>query len=326
MDAAPTSTTAPPPLRDPFTAPPSAAPDWSTERQDLLCPLCDYNLRGLTDPRCPECGYRFEWDQLRDEKLKLHPYLFEHHPDRSAWSFRKTAIGGLLPSRFWRTLHPAQPSRPGRLITYWLVAMCIAFAAGVVAPTVAAAVLSNAAYRNSLSRSRWMLVNGKMVPWSATGKSMPGYFDERGFRLALRHVTVPHAAWWAVAVAWPWATIGALLIFRISMSRAKLRPGHVRRCVLYSFDAVMWAGLAVFALSGLAFALWLAGNRPGFLHVATAWCLPLLWIVVTYRVGCAYRDYLRFRHPFATVWLAQIVVALAVIVAVGSVGAILDPR
>ena len=25
--------------------------------RDVPCPLCAYNLRGLTSPRCPECGH-----------------------------------------------------------------------------------------------------------------------------------------------------------------------------------------------------------------------------------------------------------------------------
>jgi hypothetical protein len=34
--------------------------DWYTKqllkRGAVLCPTCGYNLKGLTDPRCPECG------------------------------------------------------------------------------------------------------------------------------------------------------------------------------------------------------------------------------------------------------------------------------
>ena len=314
----------------------SAVPDWSAQGEDLLCPLCDYNLRGLTDPhpRCPECGYRFEWDQLRDEKLKLHPYLFEHHPERNVWSFRRTATAGLLPGRFWERLHPSQPSRSGRLVKYWVVAMAIALVAGVISPTLVAGVLSNAYYRENVTRRPVAFTNrGKALYWSTDGNvtttpppSDLGYFDLRGFRVALKRVTVPHLIWWAMAAVWPWATIGALMIFRISMSRAKLRPVHVRRCVLYSFDAVMWAALAVLALGGLAFALWLAGNTPRMLHPAAACCLPVLWLVVTYRLGCAYRDYLCFAHPFGTVVLAQVIVALATVIAIGSVGGALDAR
>ena len=26
---------------------------------EILCPLRDYDLRAVTEPRCPECGYAF---------------------------------------------------------------------------------------------------------------------------------------------------------------------------------------------------------------------------------------------------------------------------
>src|SRR5687767_7734312 len=90
--------TCPPPL--PPALPGIAATlDAAAQGEDLLCPLCDYNLRGLIEPRCPECGYRFEWAQLRDQKLQFHPYLFEHHPKRNVWSFCRTLVGGLRPAR-----------------------------------------------------------------------------------------------------------------------------------------------------------------------------------------------------------------------------------
>src|SRR3954449_9349849 len=90
------------------------APDWDAQREDLACPLCGYNLRGLREPRCPECGYRFRWADLTDPPRapgeprcpecgyrfrwadltaparRVHPYLFEHHPERNGWSFWKT--------------------------------------------------------------------------------------------------------------------------------------------------------------------------------------------------------------------------------------------
>src|ERR1700704_1708392 len=104
-------------------------PDWTSQQAEISCPMCDYNLRGLTEPRCPECGYRFEWKDLLDAKLRPHPYLFEHHPERNFKSFWQTARGGLRPLSFWRELHPAMPSKPRRLITYW----CLATSFGAIA-------------------------------------------------------------------------------------------------------------------------------------------------------------------------------------------------
>ncbi len=43
--------------------PPSLEP-WPDEgglNEDVPCPKCQYNLRGLTVPRCPECGFEFTW-------------------------------------------------------------------------------------------------------------------------------------------------------------------------------------------------------------------------------------------------------------------------
>jgi len=33
-------------------------------RQTLACPVCGYNLTGLSEARCPECGSKFTLDQL----------------------------------------------------------------------------------------------------------------------------------------------------------------------------------------------------------------------------------------------------------------------
>ncbi len=41
--------------------------------RDLPCPRCDYNLRGISQPQCPECG----------EKLELGVYFDE--PYNPAW-------------------------------------------------------------------------------------------------------------------------------------------------------------------------------------------------------------------------------------------------
>jgi hypothetical protein len=109
----------------PTTATTTGPPDWSQQVEEITCPLCGYNLRGLTEPRCPECGHQFDWPTLLDPTQRTHPYLFENHPYHNVRSFIKTTLGTMRPARFWRSLHPAQPSRPWRLLVYWLVGLVV---------------------------------------------------------------------------------------------------------------------------------------------------------------------------------------------------------
>jgi hypothetical protein len=102
-----------------------AAPDWQTMAEDIRCPLCEYNLRGLTQPRCPECGYSFKWEEILDKKRRHHRYIFEHHPERNFWSFLRTFLGGFRPKKFWSELHPLQDSRPRRLAIYRVIVLVL---------------------------------------------------------------------------------------------------------------------------------------------------------------------------------------------------------
>src|SRR5271156_6201527 len=90
-------------------------PDWGSITRDIVCPLCDYNLRGLSEPRCPECGYRFAWPHLLNPERWQHPFLFEHQPRRNTWSFFRTFGAGFFPRNFWSVLNASHPPRPGRL-------------------------------------------------------------------------------------------------------------------------------------------------------------------------------------------------------------------
>src|SRR5215208_5792469 len=48
--------------------------------RDVACPLCHYNLRALTSPRCPECG----------RELRLSVGLLE--PRQGAWLTAQIAV------------------------------------------------------------------------------------------------------------------------------------------------------------------------------------------------------------------------------------------
>ncbi len=43
----------------------------------LRCPTCAYNLTGLIDSRCPECGTGFDWEQVRQAAADAPTIAFE---------------------------------------------------------------------------------------------------------------------------------------------------------------------------------------------------------------------------------------------------------
>ncbi len=37
--------------------------------EDLYCPQCGYNLRGIPEDRCPECGFGYDRGAIRSESI-----------------------------------------------------------------------------------------------------------------------------------------------------------------------------------------------------------------------------------------------------------------
>lgn len=320
--------------------PPSSA-DHSA-RDDVRCPLCEYDLRGLIDPRCPECGYSFAWSDLTDPSRRLHRYLFEHHPERNLWSFGRTLLGGLRPRRFWRSLLPAQPSSVRRLLFY----SCIT-ASLLTAVVVGHYALWFAQFRAKVESDRAIASKGissdpESMAWvTRQYGSLKQYFDQvyplppdsRFYDIARGEEGQWAAYLTGVWLAWPWLTFVTLLLFRFSMRRARIKPVHVLRCVLYSFDAVLWFGLV--AACALALRAWWSWNgAPDLLELPAPpiprtepfgyrrnivadtlfWFGLALLLVASYRLASAFRHYLRFDHPIATVLCAQVIVLLVAVV------------
>jgi hypothetical protein len=297
------------------------APNWDSLAGDVSCPLCEYSLRGLAEPRCPECGYRFEWAEVMDPDRRPHPYLFEHHPEKNIRSFCRTVLGGLRPGRFWRTLRPTQRSYTGRLLLYGTVVMLLYLG---LAETGISRFPVHLYYqiqgnRNDQASLLWRL------PASAGARIIREYgtlqnYAESMYPTHVNAVLVVQAWRWfdvrrpGVAwLAWPLATLATLLIFRVSMRRARVKVVHVLRCVVYSFDVLLWVTLVAMLMD------WLEVMPVPYqvlqaLRNAAGWAWLAIVAVVIYRLTVAYRLYLRFDHPAATVLATQVICLLGAIV------------
>ena len=308
--------------------------------EELHCPLCDYNLRGLADPRCPECGYAFQWADLRDPAKRLHPYLFEHHPEHNVWSFTRTLLGALEPRRFWARLLPTQPSSARRLLLYALLTsapLLVALLAwnGHRALEWAAEVRFRRGWTNRFAgdpgwKAGIVRQYGSVAAYDDAVNPLPPtwrFFVVGARDLEFRPFDKITLGW----LAWPWLTFLSLLLFRFSMRRARVRPAHVLRCVVYSFDAFLWLGLFTAAVVAEQ---WYTGQlvaKVGSLRVdelslrsqfyadnaataAVCWGGLVLLPFMAWRLTVAYRKYLGFDRPAATVLASQVIVLLTVLV------------
>ena len=50
------------------------------EKLPPICPRCGYNLTGLAEPRCPECGGEFLWAELRNNARQAY-HAFQQADD-----------------------------------------------------------------------------------------------------------------------------------------------------------------------------------------------------------------------------------------------------
>jgi hypothetical protein len=289
----------------------------STE-PDLACPLCGYNLRGLIEPRCPECGFAFKWDELLDATRHRHPYLFEHGSGRNFVTFWKTFWHTAWPGKFWSVLIPTMPVKSRRLIIYWIVSTAISLAVQL-APSISIAIdvaVANHASRAAYLRPGWVGSRFNIIPASGLSQLYPlpwnwGFAGEvwdeisghlgygKGSCLALVGITA--------VLLWPWASMVTLLIFQASMRKAKVKSVHVLRTVVYSCDF----GVSVLLAAGFMVVSDFAVNVGESMLLLLALCAA----VSAYRMSRAFRLYLRVHLPAATVIASQLIVLLAFVTA-----------
>lgn len=307
-------------------------PNWNAIDEDVTCPLCEYNLRGLATPRCPECGYRFTWQEMLAPERRRHPFLFEHHPNQNYYSFRMTLWHGLWPRRFWTTMHPVQPHRKLRMLVYFLLVSILSVALYVPSTVIQTAIVTVWSLSSARENDLLMLNQSGNEQWRdqliRRYGSVEAYLDAiypKAERKAVVREIWKDFNWMArfpgfvlqrwgfligSVVLWPLATIVSLMVFQASMRRARIRLVHVARAVVYSYDVVLWmtGAMLLVALLKLTMNLY----TVGLMEVASYGAAVILLGIFSYRLWAAYRYYLRFDRPIATVAASQLIALLLV--------------
>jgi hypothetical protein len=317
------------------------APDWANRAEDLLCPLCGYNLRGLSESRCPECGFKFTWQELIEAEKTSHVYLFEYGKGRNIRTFWKTYWRTCQPRRFWRDVNPARDVRWLRLIIYWILSSSLIVLLGAVPYVKPAWQLGNqilsarAAFKPIPSMPNYF-TNGAIrrnpgglrfaagtvltaaqlddylpPPWSmkfwqeVQRRELSDYY--RSYFVSSNPIVNPTIGWGVIFLAWPFITLIALMVFRLSMRQAKIRVAHLVRAVVYSCDFGL---LIVTAAVASYFFVDLVPSQGSDMVVFAAICA----VVTTYRLTIAFRRYLRVHLPFATVLASEMIALLIAII------------
>ncbi len=69
------------------------------------CPKCDYDLRGLPEQRCPECGTEFRWEDIRKRARRIWTLTLRlRHANQDATLGLIIGIGGWFLLGFIRLL------------------------------------------------------------------------------------------------------------------------------------------------------------------------------------------------------------------------------
>ena len=287
---------------------PDAPPQWDAIQRDISCPLCDYNLRGLIAPRCPECGYRSTWPQLLDP-WRIHPYLFEHHPRHNWRSFWKTAFCDLRPLKFWSLLQPQHKPDVRRLAIYWLLNTLAGVLIFAMLQFIACAIWQHYGYQYHTV----VISNYRPWPPPPPPPPPPDFPSPAFFALAWNHFDLALPFWFAFAYnAWMLCTLLAMRFFSISLRGSWLNMAHVFRCIVYSFDGAAWAAI----LSWLPLLVldrgspWTGSPSADSMVSYFVPFIAMSWLFAFFRLTVAQYRYLRFSHAWAVVLATQIIPAL----------------
>jgi hypothetical protein len=209
-------------------------PDWNTVTEEVSCPRCEYNLRGLPTPRCPECGLDFSWTAIFQAAHNQRDWLFEHQwKKKPVRAFFQTLSRTTRPFSFWREFQLTdRPNLKALAVMIFLVLIWCTFAHSLVA----------------VIDSGLSLLVSSLTP-TGVPRMFPGrfgvpntaFFFGRYSPFAPSFLTLAPAAYFLSVFA-------TLHIFRQTLSRCRIRPIHLMRVAGYAFAPLRYWFIAYFLI------------------------------------------------------------------------------
>lgn len=272
--------------------------DWdeAVPIEQLTCSTCDYRLYGLTNNRCPECGEEFTWEDALDRHARQRKPLFENRwRDETLRSFVRTWRWTLWPPKIWRFVDLHDPPRLRALVAFVLIMHAAFYLCASLLVTV-----------------EIMLAGGLGIGATASFGALVQNFAARLVEAMSGRFGVEEAFW--LFACWTVCTLLALLVFQQSMRRSKVKAGHVLRVAVFATQAIPI--LVLLVVHGL-----LISESVGWIRGVPGDAYPLFFVLLfaIWSIRRAYRDYLRIPHSLAVAIASQLMAGMGAICLIGVV-------
>jgi len=264
--------------------------------EQLTCAQCHYHLYGLTSERCPECGRWVDWQEAlaRYHRTRL-PYFEYRWRDRPVRSLIGTWWRALRPRHLWCNFNLHDPPAPGPLLVMVLLFVLAAWCVDVFLGAATVTLREMGIYR-SWGRP----IAGAQIPdllLQAFGAQVSSQLLWRG--------TLTYVIWLVTG-------LGSLLIFQESMRRFRVRQVQVLRVWAYSIPVVfpvVYGAVSAYAV----IVAWVAQpwSRWSDDRILVAVALVMILVFPIWSLRCGYRHYLRMRHAAVVALSSQIIALLA---------------
>ena len=243
--------------------------------EDLYCPNCVYNLRGLTSDRCPECGELIDRERLG---LSQIPWSYRREIGRRRAYWRTAWLVMFGNDRFCREAY-RPVDYPNAQAFRWATAMCayVPFVLLTVGLYVANAVwpIGNSSYQATFG-AVWPIAAGHvgLLMFLAGATGLPGYFfHPRHLSTQQQDRCIALSYYGSAALAWTPLTIATAVVVGIPLSQGFFAAVVLIPIALAVLQAVFWLmDVILIAKRG-------ARRGPGAL-VVMGFTLPVLWLLL----------------------------------------------